>query len=271
MERSLGDDGRRCCIWCGERRLVFSIEHVIPDALACPDWLTLRDCVCAPCNTRLGRLDRALLKQFELLTVMKGVRRKRGKRPTIDNWPSVGGRVGPHGPEIFVNGGPEPMSAAGRTLRPAHRSHGVSGISFVQDGAFGTMSFSMTFGDDPRFLRSIYKVAYSALAYFEGPSAALAPHCEAVRAFVKTGDGAFAAMMTDAVNPDSISIEPPRRKPDHPCLVIVISILGVSFLLDLAPHQDGLKELIAAAESGVMGPRWTVLPTGWPDLPINAM
>lgn len=150
-------------------------------------------------------------------------------------------------------------------LRPAHPGHGVSDVTFTRDGAFGTMSFSVTFGDDPRFLRALYKVAYSALAYFEGPEAALAPHCDAVKAFVRDGDGAFAAMMTEAENPNSIAIEPPRRKPDHPCLVIVLSIFGVAFLLDLACGQDGLRELVTAAEGGVIGPRWTVLPIGWAE------
>lgn len=109
------------------------------------------------------------------------------------------------------------------------------------------MSFSVIFGDGPKFVRALYKVAYSALAYFEGPEAALAPQCDAVRAFVRDGDGAFAAMMADAGNQNAIAIDPPRRKPDYPCLVIVLSIFGVAFLLDLASGQEGLRELVAAA------------------------
>lgn len=81
-----------CCLWCGSEEFRPSIEHILPEALACPPGFVLRDCVCRPCNNGLAHIDQALLKKFELVTFIKGVRRKKGKPPSVVSWPSLRGR-----------------------------------------------------------------------------------------------------------------------------------------------------------------------------------
>jgi hypothetical protein len=81
------------CIWCQKEFERLSIEHGIPQALGCPDALVMRDVICARCNTALGMVDQALLKQFEVFTVLCGVPREKGRRPTIDNWRSIASKV----------------------------------------------------------------------------------------------------------------------------------------------------------------------------------
>ena len=77
------------CIWCKEDFEKLSLEHGIPEGLACPPELELHDVACVGCNNALSRVDRALVKQFEMLTVLYGVRRKKGRAPTINSWTAV--------------------------------------------------------------------------------------------------------------------------------------------------------------------------------------
>ena len=75
------------CIWCRERPGT-SLEHIAPDALGCPPDFVLTKGVCTECNQKNGQLDRALLTPFEIMTVMKGIPRKKGKKPTVDGFAS---------------------------------------------------------------------------------------------------------------------------------------------------------------------------------------
>ena len=67
------------CIWCLNEFECLSTEHGIPEALGCPEDLVLRNVMCVNCNNALGTVDQALLKQFEVVTVVYGVPRKGGR------------------------------------------------------------------------------------------------------------------------------------------------------------------------------------------------
>jgi hypothetical protein len=73
------------CIWCKQEFAKLSLEHGIPEGLACPPELEMDDVACAGCNNGLSRIDRALIKQFETITVMYGVPRKKGRAPMINS------------------------------------------------------------------------------------------------------------------------------------------------------------------------------------------
>ena len=78
------------CIWCKKDYPKLSLEHAIPDALGCPKGLELTNVACVHCNDRLGKkVDLALVKQFETMTVMYGVRRKNGRKPKIASWSAL--------------------------------------------------------------------------------------------------------------------------------------------------------------------------------------
>ena len=116
------------CIWCKTDFAELSLEHAIPEGLACPTDLELRDVACTKCNNGLGRVDRALLKQFETVTVMYGVPRKKGKPPMIDSWQAIRGKQRANGPHVYINGGPGVVDVDGAPLHPASKRNGVCDV-----------------------------------------------------------------------------------------------------------------------------------------------
>ena len=68
------------CIWCRKDYASLSREHIIPEALGGNEQVVLRDAVCASCNNGLATIDRALVKQFEIIAFMFGVRGKNRKK-----------------------------------------------------------------------------------------------------------------------------------------------------------------------------------------------
>lgn len=177
-------------MWCGSTSFKPSIEHVLLDALGCPHDFVLKDCVCRPCNNGLAVIDQVLLKQFEIMTFIKGVRRKKGRPPTVEAWPSVRGRRRNGRPELSINAGPGNVDAWGKALKPARASHGIADLQFERDADLGRVTLTQTFGDDPKFTRAIYKVAISSFAYHMGPELVRQTEFDAVRSYVTNG-GAF--------------------------------------------------------------------------------
>ena len=100
-QTSAAKDAARC-IWCGISP-ANSIEHILPEALGCPEGFILSEGVCRICNSKNGKLDRALLKPFEITTVVKGILRKRGKQPTIDGFSTVASGHDENGPILYFN------------------------------------------------------------------------------------------------------------------------------------------------------------------------
>ena len=109
------------CIWCG-RQPANSLEHILPDALGCPPNFVLSRGVCAQCNRENGKLDRLLFKPFEIMTLTKGIRRKGGKRPTVDGLATVASGYDENGPAFFFNRGKSAVKApTGKMLAPTSR------------------------------------------------------------------------------------------------------------------------------------------------------
>lgn len=54
------------CIWCRQSVKDRIPEHIIPEAIGCPDGMVLdRGEVCGECNHRLAKLDRVLADTSE--------------------------------------------------------------------------------------------------------------------------------------------------------------------------------------------------------------
>jgi hypothetical protein len=232
---------------------------VFPEALGCPASLVLETGVCAACNNGLGRQDQALVVQFELPAFMAGIPRKRGRPPSIDGWASLAGRVGPDGPELSFNAGPDDQPFGARRLKPASAATGVSKARFEIEGATATAHFSLEIGRDPLFVRSLYKTAINWIAHEEGVVSAAADAFAAARRFVLEGEGEFAALLVEFVpearaRPLQASIA--RRPGSHP--VVAMVFFGLVLAVDLDPAQAGLlameSELKRSGDSG-----WTRL------------
>lgn len=247
------------CIWCGKQNVIYSIEHILPEALGCPPNFLLKGAVCAECNNGLAYLDQALLKQYELITFFKGVPRKKGKAPTVESWAAMRGRRGPHGPEFMVNAGPGRCDAWGKPLAAANASNGITDAKIERFGDVGKVTFSVTFGDDPRFIPSIYKVAVSALAHWHGPAFVLNEKFDPVRRFVLTGKGPFQSILISREEKLTHRFSPPYANKSRTALVMPMEIFGVEFYVDFLPEQVGLRHITSQlVMSGAT--QWTKLP-----------
>lgn len=248
-----------CCIWCGSEEFQPSLEHILPEALACPPGFVLTDCVCRRCNNGLAHIDQALLKQFELMTFIKGVRRKKGKPPTVESWPSLRGRHGDKGTELMINAGPGRVDAWGKSLLPANNSHGIADARMDVDGHVAKVTFTQAFGDDPKFIRALYKVALSSLAHWLGPSYARSRNLEGVRKFVLTGEGSFGVILFPSQEVTGHKFPPPFSDKMNAVLGMAFTIFGIEFIVDFLPDQKAMRRL----HSGLVmqGARqWTRLP-----------
>lgn len=247
------------CIWCGAARFEPSLEHILPEALGCPPGFVLSNDVCQKCNNGFGHLDRALLRQFELTTFLGGVPRKRGKAPSLDSWSSMLGRYTAAGPELHINGGPGPIVAFGRTLKPAQATKDLENLTFEATGGLATVRFSQRFGDDPKFVRALYKVAFEVAVYWLGPSIASTPDMATVKKFVRKGRGEFGALLLGGSGSQDHYFEPPYRGDDTGDLAIGMRIFGIDFVVDFDPQQRLLgmmKELLTVQRHQ----GWTTLP-----------
>jgi hypothetical protein len=247
------------CLWCGQTEFEPSIEHILPEALGCPPDFVLKNSVCKQCNNGLAHIDQALLKQFEVMTFIKGVRRKKRRKPSIDSWPALRGRHGENGPELMLNAGPGRVDAWGKSLVPAHNSNGISDAKLDINGIVGTVTFSQSFGDDPKFIRGLYKVAVSALAYWHGSAYVRDERFEAVRRYVLTGEGLFGVILFPSQEVTGHKFRPPFSDRRNTVLGLAFTIFGIEFIVDLLPEQNGLRRL--HSELVMQGARqWTRLP-----------
>jgi len=225
--------------------------------------LILTTGVCKPCNNRLGLIDQALLAQFEVATVMLGVPRKRGRRPTIDTAPAIAGRVTAAGPELFFNGGPGNMQALGRTLKPARPSTGISDHSFSIDGEVSEMRFSQAFGQDRRFRRALYKLGLGLVAYHFGPEKAAESAFDHVRRFVVDDQGDLAFMLALAQD-EEIRVDHQFSRPfagangEGPSFGV--RLFAIDMVLDLTLHQVMLRTMRTVAEAQPEVGYWIAIP-----------
>ncbi|WP_192247414.1 HNH endonuclease [Mesorhizobium caraganae] len=263
-EEMTASSQRRCfdsapCIWCGAATFDPSLEHILPEALGCPPGFVLSNDVCAKCNNGFGHLDRALLRQFELITFLGNVPRKRGKAPSLDSWSSILGRYTEAGPELHINGGPGPAEAFGKRLKPAQATKDLENLSFKATDGFATVKFSQRFGDDPKFVRALYKVAFGVAVYWLGPAVASTPEMAAVKKFVRKGRGEFSAVLIAGSGRHDHHFEPPYREEDTAYLAVGMRIFGIDFVTDFDPGQ----RLTAKMETLLTAKRhqnWTILP-----------
>lgn len=235
------------CLWCNQSPAA-SLEHIIPEALGCPEWFVLKAGVCGDCNNKNGRLDRALLLPFEPITVIRGIPRKRGKPPTIDGFSTVASLHKPQGPHIFVNRDQNFVQMPnGKRLGPKSAKdpfeefvveklpNGQSKIQIKQRLQFNRNA-----------VRALFKISLEALAFNRGLDFGLSGQFDNIRQFVRYDVGEYSAILTSG-EPYDIYTSIAQKSEDCP-IVATICILQLGFICDFDPNFSNGIELLAAAE-----------------------
>lgn len=237
------------CIWCAQRAGT-SLEHIVPDALGCPTEFVLKRGVCTRCNQRNGKLDRALLVPFEIVTVLKGVPRKRGKNPTVDGFSSISSGYDANGPAFYINREKHPILAPnGKWLGAATASDPIKNAKWEErpDGT-AQISYEQELRFDRKAVRGLFKIAVEAIAFFEGLDAARLSALDQVKRFILEGAGNFRAIITPDQNPTYESYFAPSFAKDGFDRVVGVTILGVGFVCDFDPNFRGGAMLLAEAK-----------------------
>lgn len=228
-----------------------SLEHILPESLGCPKDFVLKNGVCLRCNNKNSKLDRALLKPFELITVMKGIPRKRGRAPTIDGFSTLSSTHGPSGAEIFFNRERFSVTTpSGKRLGPASAKDEVRKFEVKHvNGNQVNVSIQMQLRFGRQAVRGLFKAALESVAYYCGLDSVSGKEFEAVRDFVQRDKGSFQILMMPG-GPFDFHVDVPVSKNGRP-FVVGMTILGVSFICDFDPSFAAGEELeVAAREFG---------------------
>lgn len=249
------------CIWCGTSPAI-SLEHIAPDALGCPTEFVLEHGVCAKCNRKNGRLDRALLTPFELITVIKGIPRKKRKKPTVDGYGSLASGYDANGPVLYINREKHAVQTpTGKWLSGTSAADPIKDakLQHMPDGSV-KVSYSQELRFDRKAVRGLFKIAVEAVAYFEGLDAARDPALDAVKHFVMHGGGGFRAIMMPDQNSTYESYFAPRQRKEGYHDIYGMTILGIGFICDFDPEFRSGRMLLAEVKrqslTGQVIPNW---------------
>jgi hypothetical protein len=234
------------CIWCNKIP-ARSIEHILPESLGCPKDFTLTAGVCSKCNNKNGKLDMALLRPFELITVIKGVPRKGGKPPTVDGFSTFSSTNGPNGPQLFVNREKHKVvTDTGKILGPSSKNDEITefDVEHLGDGK-GRLTINVELPFGRKAVRGLFKVALETIAYYHGLDAVRGTEYDNVRAFIRQDKGHFSAILMDGGPFDGL-FGRPHCKDGRP-YVVGMTILGLGFLCDFDPSFRSGHELEEAA------------------------
>lgn len=250
------------CIWCLLPALGGHEEHIIPEVLGCPDGFILPGTVvCKGCNNGLAHLDTAVADEFDFLTFMAGIPRKKGKPPIISSRGNVHATVESTGPVYTFNmGSHAEVAHDGKTVSPFRGTERHIRATFQKDGPWGRVSFPVPFGQGKKFVHGLHKIALSSLTYFLGPDVARSEQFNAVRQFVRFNEGVRHVMVKDTNEKGYVNQAWAPYKSSSGDYVCIFRIAMIEFIVDLSESQSSLAMLEANAHELYGEGGWCVLP-----------
>ena len=250
------------CIWCKNKVVDFTTEHIIPEALGCPSGFVLSNgAVCRSCNNDLAHLDRAVIDDFDILAFMATVPRKRGKSPIISSRGNMVGICNEAGNYIAINMESSPVrDVNGRILGGFGKSRRNIRAKFNRFGSVGRISFDTTLGDSPKFVRGIVKIAFSSLAYFLGSELALRRSFDPVRSFVMEGIGRRRVLLMQTRDVNYRNQVWPPYKNEKEEYSVVFRLASIEFFVDLSPSMSLFPVMKQKAKEIYGESGWTFLP-----------
>jgi hypothetical protein len=199
---------------------------------------------------------------FDFITLLRNIPRKRGRPPELSNRGNVYGTFGGQGAELFFNLESHRVKThVGRELTSFRGNTRDIKPEITAQGPMRTVSFEVPFGQHKKFVRGITKIAFSAFAFLSGPELARDRKFDSVRSFVRHGGERRKILVSNCADGIyALSAESPcRDQNDEYCIEIRIAF--TRFLVDLSRTQSIIAMLEAKTMEKHGSNGWTTLPT----------
>jgi len=251
------------CIYCLQESTEAPPEHVIPEALGCPEEAILRKGeVCQGCNNGLAHLDVALADSFDLARFFTNQPTKKGKPPTIAGRSNVTTIVTNGEPILHINLGPGDVKLPdGRVLKaPNKKGNSLRGKLVVDANGKATIQGEAHAFQNPKFTRAIHKVAIGIIAGTLSRSAALSESLNPAREFVLTGAGPKRTILCRIPTTEWKYLHrawAPRTSAEGYCVVFVLC--GYQFTVDCTPTQASIPRMLKLIPTLDPKARWLTL------------
>ncbi len=249
------------CIWCLQPSKAKAREHIIPEALGCPDgfWLNNGE-VCESCNNKLAHLDQAVIDEFDILLFLNGIPRKKNKKAVVSNRGKLKAYFNNNVPTIFINMDPKPVYFDGSYIAAFGKSKRNVKASFDIKGSDAHISFSPTFGENPKFIRGLVKIAMSSLVYFIDHNQVLQSKYDPIRKFVIKNEGnrkIFWGESKDLKFRNQVWLPYIDNEGNYS---IIIRLGIAEFIVDLSPKMTLMPKLYTKVKKCHDEKGWTILP-----------
>ncbi len=250
------------CIWCLGPTAGGHEEHIFPEAIGCPPGFVLPSTtVCRKCNNGLGHLDKAVADEFDFLAFMASVPRKGGKPPIISSRGNVLASIESTGPTYSFNMENYSVRAHnGQALAAFRGSPRNIRARFSKEGSTATVAFDVPFGANPKFVRGLTKIAFSALTYFLGSSLAQDSSFDAVRSFVLEGKGDRHVLLSASQDSEYRNSAWAPFRNDGAGYAVPFRIAQSEFLVDLTEQETELPIIEAKMREQFGDAGWCTLP-----------
>lgn len=193
-----------------------------------------------------------------MIAFNENIPRKGGKPPAVRGRGNVVATRGPSGSVMTFNMEKHSVKAHDGTAMGGYgKSARNIKARFERHGPFATISGEFEFGQGPKFLRGISKIALASFTYYMGPDRALSAAFNSVRLFVCEGQGTRPIVIKSGKS-TTMRLNTPIKL-DTGEYIAPFSILGTDFYVDLSPNLTGLQTIEAwmREQSGETG--WTTL------------
>jgi hypothetical protein len=123
------------------------------------------------------------------------------------------------------------------------------------------VSFQTSFGNNPKFVRGIYKIAFSSLVYFLGSNLALKKEFDSIRNFVLYGKGKrkiICKPYSDKSYKNRVWAPYLRNQNEYS---VVMRIAFIEIVVDLSPKSTVFPSLLKEFKKHHVDHDWCYLPT----------
>ena len=252
------------CIWCLRSNSDTAIEHIIPEALGCPENFIFNDgTVCQSCNNKLGHLDRAVIQDFDIVAFEYGIKRKGNKPPLVTSRGNFTAGYSPKEKYYVINMDKKAVTdPLGYTVVPYNGGERHIKAKLTLNSGMANVNFDVEFAKSKKFRRGIYKIALSSLAYFLGRDITLDNTFNDVRSFVNKGKGDRTILLKTTKDKTYKNQVWPPYVDKHGYYSIVIRLAAVEIVADLSPDQS-MAPLLKEMSEKIYGD------DGWSYMPLN--